>query len=98
MQERVDGRRPFLWIDEGSGRSFRLQRGEFLVAPVAESETHTVPNGLIHDWVGVGFIPNATLADLFAVVRDYDRYKEIYKPVVVESKTLDCTETLLSGT
>ena len=51
-----------------------------------------MPNGLIHDWIGATFIPNATLESLFAVVHDYDRYKEIYKPVVADSKLLACTE------
>jgi hypothetical protein len=96
MQARLDGRRPFLWIDEASGRRgalrARLRRGEVVVAPVVGHGTQTVPNGLIHDWIGAAFIPNATLDGLFAVVHDYGRYKEIYKPVVADSKMLACTE------
>jgi hypothetical protein len=44
-----------------------------------------VPSGLIHDWVGTAFIPNATLDDVLRVSRDYTHYKDIYKPVVIES-------------
>jgi hypothetical protein len=45
-----------------------------------------VPHGLIHDWVGVVFIPKATVADVFGVARDYDHYSEIYKPAVMEAR------------
>jgi hypothetical protein len=96
MQARLDGQRPFLWVEEGTGRSgdlrARLRRGEVIVAPLVGRGTESVPNGLIHDWIGAVFIPNATLEGLFAVVHDYDRYKQIYKPVVADSKVLACTD------
>jgi hypothetical protein len=47
--------------------------------------TRDVPEGLIHDWIGGVFIPNARIDKLLAVVHDYDRYKEIYPPVVTDS-------------
>ena len=92
MQARMDGRRPFLWIDEGAGSRDRLRRGEVIIAPVVGHGTQPVPSGLIHHWIGAVFIPNATLQDMFAVVHDYDRYKEIYRPVVADSKNLACTD------
>lgn len=91
-QARLDGRQPFLWADEAPDRSLRLQHGKTLVAPVSGHGTQIVPNGLIHHWIGAVFIPNATLNSLVAVLRDYDRYKEIYKPVVADSKALACTD------
>ena len=93
MNLRINGQRPFLWTDETPGRGSRLQRGEILVAPVTGRGTHSVANGLIHDWVGAAFIPNATIGSLLTVIHDYDRYKEIYKPVVAESQMLACTAT-----
>jgi hypothetical protein len=90
---RLDGQRPFLWSDETPGRSSRLRRGEIEVAPVIERGSQSVTNGLIHDWIGAAFIPNATIGSLLSVVHDYDRYKDFYKPVVAESQTLACTET-----
>ncbi len=47
-QDRVDGSRPFLWIDETPDRAERLRRGEVVVAPVAPAGTVAVPGGLIH--------------------------------------------------
>ncbi len=46
---------------------------------------------MIHDWIGAAFIPNATIQRLFRVVHDYNRYKDFYKPVVADSKTLACS-------
>ena len=89
MQARLDGRKPFLWVDEIPERALRVRHGEVVVAPAAGAGTQTVPNGLIHDWIGAVFIPNATIESLLAVVHDYDRYKEIYKPVVTDSRLID---------
>jgi len=93
MQFRLDGQRPFLWTDESVDQRASVQRGEIVVAPFAGRGTHSVANGLIHDWIGAVFIPDATVQDLLAVVRDYDRYREFYKPVVADSKVLACGET-----
>lgn len=92
MQDRLEERKPFLWMDEAADRAHRVRRGETVVAPLAGHGTQPVPNGLIHDWIGAVFIPNATIESLLAVVHDYDRYKEIYKPVVTDSQTLSASE------
>src|ERR1700719_1958533 len=47
MQERVQGRRPFLWMDEASDRTQRAQRGEILAAPAGRASAEKAPNGLI---------------------------------------------------
>jgi hypothetical protein len=91
MQARLDGQAPFLWIDESAHRSQRVARGETLVAPVVSHGIQSVPSGLIHDWVGGVFIPGATIESLSAVIQDYSKYKQFYKPVVVDSKVLQCT-------
>jgi hypothetical protein len=88
MRERAHGSRPFLWADESADRRASLRRGEILVVPVSGRGIHSAPNGLIHDWMGAVFIPNASVEAFLAVAHDYDRYKEIYKPVVADSKVL----------
>ena len=93
MQARLDGREPFLWVDEVPERALRVRQGEVVVAPATGAGTQTVPNGLIHDWIGSAFIPSATIESLLAVVHDYDRYKEIYKPVVTDSRLIDAGAT-----
>jgi hypothetical protein len=78
----------FLWSDESADRYKRVRNGEIVISPVGENVPKSVPHGLIHHWVGAVFVPNARLDDLFAVVRDYGRYKEFYAPVVLDSKAL----------
>jgi hypothetical protein len=84
--KRASGAAPFLWAEEDAARMSRVRAGEILVAPVSPDVPLNVPHGLIHDWIGSAFIPNATLSDLFAVIRDYNRYKEFYRPTAVDSK------------
>lgn len=91
LDARLDGRKPFLWMDESPDRRRRVQRGEVVVAPLAGRGIQNVPNGLIHDWIGASFIPNATIGGLLRVVHDYNSYKEFYKPVVIDSEVLACT-------
>jgi hypothetical protein len=90
MHARLQPGRHFLWTDEAPDRAVRLRRGEILVAPVDGSGMRHVPDGLIHHWVGALFIPNATLAGVLAVAHDYGRYKEIYRPKVLDSSLLAC--------
>ena len=91
--DRLQGRRTFLWTDESPDRALRVRRGEVLVAPMLGHGTKGVENGLIHDWIGAAFIPGTTAQHLRAVLADYDHYKRIYRPVVADSKLLACTST-----
>ena len=42
----------------------------------------TVPDGLIHHWLGVSFISGARIAEAETVARDYPAYSKVYKSVV----------------
>jgi hypothetical protein len=64
-----------------------LRSGTVLVAPAAANNPRRVQSGLIHDWIGTAYIPNATVPQVLAAVRDYDRYKNVYRPSVIDSKT-----------
>lgn len=44
------------------------------------------PDGMIHHWVGLGFLPHAKLADVLGVLEDYDRHAMYYAPDVERSK------------
>jgi len=91
MEKRASGQSPFLWVDEKPDRVQRVRAGEVLVAPVDGENPHTVPHGLIHDWIGAMFLPNAKLDDVMGVLNDYDHYKDFYKPMVVKSQLLEQT-------
>ena len=78
----------FLWVDESPDRLQRVRNGEILISPVGKQIPMPVPSGLIHDWIGVAFIPDARLEDVLSAARDYDDYKKFFKPSVVDSKSL----------
>jgi len=92
-EQRLVPGKTFLWMDEVPGRLAKVRAGEIVVLPVGTQNPKRVPSGLIHDWVGTAFIPGATLQDVFQVVRDYPRYKEWYRPIVVDSKAISAAET-----
>jgi len=93
MQERMSATHPFLLADEDPGRAAELRSGEILVFPASQHIPKRVPSGLIHDWYGQVFIPDVTLLDVRRVLRNYGCYKELYKPAVVDSRTIASSES-----
>lgn len=85
MQARLQPGAHFLWIDDQPGRADSIRTKGLYIGPVGRHIPMKVPSGLIHDWIGVGFVPNVKIEDILRIVRDYDRYKEIYKPGVIDS-------------
>ncbi len=79
---------PFLWVDQKPERLQRVRDGEILVWSVGKENPKPVASGLIHDWVGAAFLPNASIKDVLSAARDYSNYKEYYKPTVIDSKSL----------
>jgi hypothetical protein len=86
----------FLYIDAKSAEEKRLaydqlKNGEILVEKLetkASGVSSDVPDGMVHHWVGLIFIPGATLARTLPIVKDYDRRAELYKPDVSASRTI----------
>ena len=85
MQARLQPDAQFLWIDEEPDRAEKIRAKGPYIAPVAKDIPRKVPSGLIHDWLGAGFVPDVKIEDILRVVRDYDRYKEVYHPGVIDS-------------
>jgi hypothetical protein len=71
----------FLLSDEVAGQTTKLRNGRAVVTPAGQHVPLKVQSGLIHDWTGAAFIPNAKLDDVLPVFRDYDRYKDYYRPL-----------------
>ncbi len=78
----------FLWADENPERAARVRAGEIVVAPAGETNPTRVPSGLIYDWMGAAFMPQTHVGSLLSVVRNYGRYKELYKPDLLDAKLL----------
>ncbi len=69
----------------------RLKRGEILIErqeTKLNGKEVEVPDGMVHHWVGLAFIPGANLAQTLAVVQDYDHRAELYKPEVIAAYTI----------
>ncbi len=64
-----------------------LRRGEIAVDRRGESTAET-PGGMIHHWLGTVLIPGASVADVLAVVQDYDHLTRYYAPQVVSSRLI----------
>jgi hypothetical protein len=88
MQDRLKPGAHFLWLDEDPNRVEQIRTKGPYIKPINPQIPQRVPFGLIHDWLGVGFVPNATIEDILKIVRDYARYKEVYRPGVIESAFL----------
>ncbi|HTQ56003.1 MAG TPA: hypothetical protein VMI94_16155 [Bryobacteraceae bacterium] len=67
----------------------RLLAGDIISAPRNTRGDIKIPQALIHDWVGVVFIPGVTLPEVLNVVQDYDHHKETYRHEVMDSRLLD---------
>ncbi|MBS1858390.1 MAG: hypothetical protein JST11_23675 [Acidobacteria bacterium] len=88
-EQRLDSAKVFLWADEAPGRAQRVRAGEILVQPfTGKPDVGVKGDCLIHDWVGSVFIPGATVRQTLALVQDYSRHKDIYKPEVIDSRVL----------
>jgi hypothetical protein len=69
----------------------QLRRGEFYLEPLRtldDDHKFSVPGGIIHHWLGIAFIPGATVEQTKSVLDDYAHHKQIYFPDVRQSKLL----------
>ena len=93
MQERTLPGHSFLWVDESPERLAKVRAGEVLVGPAGPNNPKKVHSGLIHDWIGAVFIEHASLDDVTGILRDYARYKDYYRPAVIDSRMISLTDT-----
>lgn len=48
-----------------------------------------VPGGLIHHWIGTVFIPQVTVPEVLAFMRDYDQQAKFFQPDVQRSRLME---------
>jgi hypothetical protein len=58
------------------------------ISPWTAGNPLEVPHGLIHDWLGAVFVPDARIEDALAVLRNVSRYPEIYSGEILEARLL----------
>jgi hypothetical protein len=66
------------------GGELRMERLE------TQDNGHAIecPGCMIHHWIGIVFIPGATLEKTLRLVQDYDHQAEVYAPQVVRAKLI----------
>jgi len=97
MAEELRDARTFLWVDgfqepQRDKLYTQLRHGEIVIERLETLEKEKrlrVPNGLIHHWVAVSFVPGVTLKQVLALLQDYDHHEAIYKPDVLRSRLLN---------
>lgn len=94
--EDLAGRAVFLWIDSlpepARGKaSAELRRGQIITRhdQCAPAPCASIPGGLIHDWVGIVFVPGVSMPQAIAALEDYDQDAGYYQPQVMRSKLLE---------
>jgi hypothetical protein len=72
------------WTAKLNGGKIRVEPGVML----DHGKKIDVPGGMIQHWVGSMFIGGASIAQVKAVLQDYENYKSVYKPDVIESRLI----------
>src|SRR5271168_1008423 len=87
---------PFLWVDSQEeplreGFYKQLRDGGVVIREVELLENgkpFSVPDGMVHHWLGVVFVPGVKEPDVVRLVQDYGHHAKYYAPEVARSKLL----------
>ena len=93
-QRELQSGQHLLWVDalpEGDrAKAYaELKQGAIKMSKLDTRDNGTeipVPDGMIHHWVGLAFIPGAHVDDVLAILEDYDHQSTYYAPDVERSK------------
>lgn len=96
MDQENRGELPFLWVDnqpgaDGRGLRARVVRGDIAVGRLETRDGGRkirFPAAICHHWVGTVFIPGVRLEQVATLMQSYNRYPEIYAPVVRRATVL----------
>jgi hypothetical protein len=80
-----------LKVDDRDTAYAKLRGGDVRIEALAtldRGEKIACPACMIQHWVGIIFIPGATLKQTLELLQDYDHQAEIYAPDVMRAKTL----------
>lgn len=91
------GSSPLFWIDRQPERTKasawqKLKRGEVIVEALETRENGRaigVPDGRIHHWVATTLLPGVSVDRVLATVRDYDRYPQVFAPLMTRARAIE---------
>jgi len=83
----------FLWVDAAGREKERvaLRAGQLVISRLETKSAGRkidVPDGVIHHWMGLVFVPGATVDRAVELLQDYDRHAAVYAPSVARSKLI----------
>jgi hypothetical protein len=95
-EQRMTSSPQFLWVDTLPASEQRavleaLRRGELVIDRLTTRQGGKdidIPDGMVHHWIGVVFVPGATSDKAVSLLQDYDHHAQIYAPNVAASKLL----------
>jgi hypothetical protein len=95
-EQRMKDNPQFLWVDGLPASQQRavleaLRRGELVIDRLTTRQSGKeidIPDGMVHHWIGVVFVPGATVDKALSLLQDYDHHAQIYAPAVAASKLL----------
>ena len=96
VHKEISGQGPFLWVDglpeaRRQAVSTQMRNGQVVIEAQQTRQSGKeikVPDGIIHHWVGVAFLPGVKLMEAASITLDYDNHVRTYRPDVVRSKLL----------
>jgi hypothetical protein len=94
MEDKLHAGRAFMlpdaWSPERRDQAYqRLQHGEMIIERLGgDTAEARILHGLIHHWIGIVFLPGASLATTVALIQDYDRHQDVYSPEVLRSRLM----------
>jgi hypothetical protein len=95
-EQRMNNDQQFLWVDALPQAEQRLQldaarRGSVVIQRLTTRDggkNINIPDGIVHHWVGLVFIPGTTVDKALALLQDYNHHADIYAPAVAASKLM----------
>ncbi len=96
LSSRWHGQRSFLEIDEVPELRGKVLSGEIPIRPAGAKNPVDIFDGMVADWIGDVFIPNASVGRVLAVLQDFDHHSKIY-PEITRSRLLSRTGNHISG-
>ena len=95
-KEELAARENFLWLDTLPDRERErtddlLKHQQTIIrhfTSCPSRDCSNIPDGIIHDWTGITFVPGVTLQQTLTALQDYDRDADYYGPTVLRAKLL----------
>lgn len=81
----------FLPMQRRAAEYAKLKDGETLIQRMETRDAGnkiSAPDGMIHHWLGVVYIPGVTLNQTLALVQDYQNHQKYYTPDVQQSRLI----------